>query len=63
MVQYLAARCPQCSSWIPLRQCDADAPTFDPTLLLQVECTRCGQKSSLPSSALEVIPESKLQTP
>jgi len=62
MAQYLAARCPQCSNWIPLRPCEPDTPTFDPTLLMQVECSHCGQTSKLPSSALEVIPQSQLQS-
>ncbi len=61
MPSYLAARCPQCTKWIAVHKCDADAPTMDPTLLLLVKCLQCGQQSKLAASALEIIPESKLE--
>ncbi len=63
MPTYLAVRCPQCSGWIPIRRCEADAPTFDPTLLMQVACPHCGVQSKLLASALELVPQSKLQLP
>ena len=61
MSNYLAVRCPQCSKWIPIRRCDTDAPTFEPTLFMQVVCPHCRHHSKLMAAALEVVPESKLQ--
>jgi len=60
MSTYLAARCPQCSRWISVRQCDADTPTFDPTFIMQLACPHCGQQSKLLASALELVSESDL---
>jgi hypothetical protein len=62
MSHYLAARCSQCSKWIPVRQCEADDPTFDPSIFIQVLCPHCGKQSKLNAKALEVVPESKLQS-
>ncbi len=62
MSHYLATRCPQCSKWIAVRQCEPDDPTFDPTLFMQLTCPHCGARSKLAASALEVVPESTLQS-
>ena len=62
MTTYLAAPCPQCSKWIPLRECEAEDSTFDPTLLMQLHCPHCGKRFDLQASALEVVPSSKLQS-
>jgi DNA-directed RNA polymerase subunit RPC12/RpoP len=61
MPHYLATRCLQCSKWIPIRECEAEDPTFDPSLLMEVTCPHCGRKSKVQSTALEVIAESKLK--
>ena len=61
MTSYLAAPCPQCTKWIPLRECESEDPTFDPTLLMQLTCPHCGEQFKLQAAALEVIPESKLK--
>ena len=61
MSNYLAARCTQCSKWIPLRECEADDPTFDPTLFIQVVCPHCGHASKVNAKALQVVSQSKLQ--
>jgi C4-type Zn-finger protein len=60
MSTYLAARCPECSKWISVRECDGDAPTFDPTFMMQLGCSHCGKQSKLPATALELVPESDL---
>jgi hypothetical protein len=62
VTQYLAAPCPKCSKWIPLRECEGDDPTFDPNLLMMLTCAHCGQQFKLSAAALEVVPESKLQS-
>ena len=61
MTSYLAATCPQCSKWIPLRECEPEDPTFDPTLLMQLTCPHCGGSVKLSASVLEVISESELK--
>jgi DNA-directed RNA polymerase subunit RPC12/RpoP len=61
MPHYLATRCSQCSKWIPIRECEAEDPTFDPALLMEVVCPHCGNRSKVRSTALEVISESKLK--
>lgn len=63
MATYLATRCPQCTKWIPVRRCETDDPTFDPGLFVQVDCPHCGGKVKLQATAMEVVPESKLQSP
>ena len=61
MAQYLAAPCPQCSNWIPLRQCEADDPTFDPNLMMMVTCAHCNKQFKVSAGLLEVVPEEKLK--
>ena len=61
MPNYLAARCSQCSKWIPIRRCEADDPTLDPALFMQIICPHCGQTSKLHAKALQIVPESKLR--
>lgn len=61
MAHYLATRCPKCRKWIPIRRCEADDPTFDPALFIQLDCPHCGKHFKLRSTALEVVPESKLR--
>jgi len=62
MSNYLACRCSHCSKWIPIRQCEGDDPTFDPSLLIELLCPNCGKKTKLHAKALEVVAESKLQS-
>jgi hypothetical protein len=62
MSHYLAAHCPQCSKWVPVRQCEGDDPTFDPGLNVQIVCPHCGGRFQIQAHLLEVVPESKLQS-
>ena len=61
MSHYLAVNCPQCSKWIPLRQCESEDPTFDPNLFAQVACPHCGQQIQPNATAVEVVSASQLQ--
>ena len=61
MAQYLAAPCPKCSNWIPLRECEADDPTFDPNLMMMLTCMHCGEKFKVSAGLLEVVPAAKLK--
>ena len=60
MTSYLATACPKCSKWIPLRECEPEEPTFDPSLLLQVSCANCGESFKVTAATLEVVPKSKV---
>jgi hypothetical protein len=62
MPTYLAARCSQCSKWIPVRECEEDDPTFDPSLFVELVCPHCGEKTRLHAKAFELVPGSKLQS-
>ncbi len=62
MSSYLATRCSQCSKWIPLRECEADDPTFDPGIFIEIVCPHCGKKTKVSAKALEVVADSKLQS-
>ncbi len=62
MPHYLATRCSKCSKWIPIRECEAEDPTFDPAILIQVVCPSCGSRFKLETKALEVISEARLRS-
>jgi DNA-directed RNA polymerase subunit RPC12/RpoP len=62
MPHYLATRCPQCSKWVPIRQCEAEDPTFDPSIMVQIVCANCGNTFKLQTKALEVISEARLRS-
>src|SRR5271166_1164626 len=61
MRHYLATRCTKCFKWVPIRECDAEDPTFDPSILIQFVCPHCGTTFKLQAKALEVVPEVRLQ--
>lgn len=64
MTNYLAAVCPKCSKWIPIRGWyDSDAPTFDPSLDMKLICPHCTAESQLLASAVQVVDEAKLDLP
>ena len=62
MPHYLATRCSQCSKWVPIRQCEAEDPTFDPAILIQIVCPHCGARFKLQAKMLEVISQARLRS-
>jgi len=61
MPHYLATRCSQCTKWIPIRECEAEDPTFDPAILIQIVCPHCGTRTKVQAKILEVISQAKLR--